>query len=141
MAITQTATTSYKVELLSALHNFTSHTFKIALYGAAAALDATTTVYTTAGEITGTGYTAGGMTLVVTPTYPLAVGTAAVVQFNAPTWTTATFTAYGALIYNATSGNRAVAVLNFGAPMSVTAGNFTLTMPTADANNALIRVV
>jgi hypothetical protein len=141
MAITQAAPTSFKLELLQAIHNFTSHTFKCALYGASASLDPTTTAYTATGEVSGTGYSAGGLALTVTPTYPQNVGTVAVVQFNAPTWTTATFTAYGALIYNSSAANRAVAVLYFGAPMSVTAGNFTLTMPTADANNAIIRVV
>jgi hypothetical protein len=141
MAIFQTATTSFKLELLEAIHNFTSHTFWMALYGSGAALDGTITAYTATGEISGAGYTAGGMALTVTPGYPLTVGTTAVVQFNSPTWSGATFTAYGALIYNASAANRSIAVLNFGAPMSVTAGNFSVLMPTADSNNAIVRVV
>ncbi len=142
MAITQAMCTSFKVELMQALHNFTNgsgNAFKIALYTSAATLGEGTTAYTTSGEVVGTGYTAGGVALTnVTPTYS---STTAYTDFsNDPQWTTATITARGALIYNTTSSNRAVVVLDFGSDKTSTAGTFTVVFPTANATDALIRI-
>ena len=141
MAITQAMPTSFKQELLTATHNFTLSTgdvFKIALYTSTATLGASTTLYSTTNEITGTGYTAGGNTLTnVTPTTS---GTTAFTDFADTTWTTATITANGALIYNSSKSNKAVAVLAFGSDKTSTAGDFTIVFPTADATNAIIRI-
>jgi len=141
MAITQAMCTSFKTELMTATHNFTASTgdtFKIALYTSSATLDATTTAYTTTYEVTGTGYTAGGNTLTnVTPT---SSGTTAFTSFANTTWTTATITARGALIYNSSKSNKSVCVLDFGSDKTSTAGNFTIVFPTADASNAIIRI-
>lgn len=141
MAITQSMCTSFKVELLQGVHNFTNTTgdvFKIALYTSSATLDSTTTTYTTTNEVVGTGYTAGGNTLTnVTPT---SSGTTAFTDFADTTWSTATITARGALIYNSTESDKAVAVLDFGSDKTSTAGNFTIVFPTADSANAIIRI-
>lgn len=141
MAITQAMCTTFKQELMQALHNFDSaggDTFKIALYTSSATLDASTTAYTTSNEVTGTGYTAGGNTLTnVTPNYS---GTTAYTDFADTTWSSASITARGALIYNSTNSNRAVCVLDFGADKTSTAGDFTIIFPTADASNAIIRI-
>ena len=141
MAISQAMCTSFKVELLQGVHNFTTSTgdvFKIALYTSSATLGASTTVYTTSNEVVGTGYTAGGNTLTnVTPT---SSGTTAFTDFADTTWSTATITARGALIYNSTEANKAVCVLDFGSDKTSTAGNFTVVFPTADASNAIIRI-
>jgi hypothetical protein len=147
MSIAQTVTTSFKTELLQAVHNFgptSPNTFKIALYTAAASLDATTTVYTTANEVSGAGYTAGGNTLVisVSPTSGLnnAMIPTAFVSFDNTTWATASFTARAALIYNATQGNKSVAVIDFGSDKSVNGTGFTIQFPTANANSAIVRI-
>ena len=141
MAISQAMCTSFKVELLTATHNFTNSTgdvFKIALYTSSATLGATTTAYTTSNEVTGTGYTAGGNTLTnVTPT---SSGTTAYTDFADTTWTSSTITANGALIYNSSKSNKAVAVLAFGADKTSTSGDFTIIFPTADATSAIIRI-
>lgn len=141
MAISQAMCTSFKVELLQGVHNFTASTgdtFKIALYTSSATLGASTTVYSTSDEVVGTGYTAGGNTLTnVTPT---SSGTTAFTDFADTTWSTATITARGALIYNSTEANKAVCVLDFGSDKTSTAGNFTIVFPTADATNAIIRI-
>lgn len=141
MAITQAMCTSFKVEILQAVHDFTNSTgdtFKIALYTSAATLDATTTAYSATNETSGTGYTAGGNTLTnVTPT---SSGTTAFTDFADTTWSTATITARGALIYNSSKSNKAVAVLDFGSDKTSTAGDFTIIFPTADASNAIIRI-
>lgn len=141
MAISQAMCTSFKVELMQALHNFTNgtgNTFKIALYTSSATLGATTTAYSATNEVSGSGYTAGGNTLTnVTPT---SSSTTAYTDFADTTWSTATITARGALIYNSTNADRAVAVLDFGADKSSTAGDFTIVFPTADASNAIIRI-
>ena len=147
MSISQTATTSFKVELLQAVHNFgptSANTFKVALYTAAANIGATTTVYTTVGEVVGTGYTAGGNTLVIStsPTSgnsSLGVPTA-FVSFTNSSWTGASFTARGALIYNSTQGNKSVAVLDFGADKIVYNDTFQIIFPTADATSAIVRI-
>jgi hypothetical protein len=147
MTIAQTATTSFKVELPQGIHNFgptSPDTFKLALYTAAANLDATTAVYTTAGEVVGAGYTAGGNTLVINVT-PVAANNLAGMptsfwSFANTTWSGATFTARGALIYNATEGNKSVAVLDFGADKTVSNTTFQIVFPTPDANSAIVRI-
>jgi hypothetical protein len=143
MAITQAMCTSFKVELLTGTHNFTNSTgdtFKIALYTSSATLDATTTAYTASNEVAnGNGYTTAGETLTnVTPT---SSSTTAYADFADVTWTTASFTARGALIYNDTaSGDPAVCVLDFGADYTATNGDFTVQFPTANATDAIIRI-
>ena len=141
MTIRQAMCSSFKTELLRGIHDFTTSTgdtFKMALYSASADLNDATTAYTTSGEITGTGYTAGGITL--SQVTPALVGSTAVVTFATATWPAATFSARGALIYNATESNRAVMVLDFGSVRSVSASTFTVAFPTADAYNAIIQV-
>jgi hypothetical protein len=147
MSIAQTTTTSFRVELLQAVHNFgptSPNTFKIALYTAAASLDATTTVYTTSNEVTGTGYTAGGNTLVIGTSPTSGNNTASIptayISFNNSSWPNATFTARAALIYNATQGNKTVAVLDFGSDKTVSNDTFQIVFPTADANSAIVRI-
>ena len=148
MAILQTATTSFKVELLQAVHNFgptTPNTFKVALYSAAANLGAATTVYSTTNEVpNGSGYTTGGNTLVisVSPTSGNNTGgvPTAFISFSNTSWTSATFTARAALIYNVTQGNKSVAVLDFGADKTVNNDTFQIIFPTADANSAIVRI-
>jgi hypothetical protein len=141
MAITQAMPTSFKVELMQALHNFTAstgNTFKIALYTSAVNLGATTTAYSATSEVSGTNYTAGGNTLTnITPT---SGGTVAFTDFNDTTWTSATITANGALIYNNTNQNRAVAVLAFGGDKTSTNGDFTIVFPAATSAAAIIRI-
>ena len=138
MAIASAVCTSFKRELLDALHDLDTDSFKIALYTSAATLGAATTVYTASGEITGTGYTAGGQTLAA-PAVTIS-GTTIIVDFDDPAWPAATITARGALIYNASKANRAVAVYDFGADKASTQGTFTVVLPTPDASNALIRL-
>jgi len=143
MAITQAMATSFKVGILDGVFDFgtgTSQVFKIALYTASATLDATTTAYTTSNEVTGTGYTAGGNTLVVSQV-PTSTGTTAFLDFADSTWSSATITARGALIYLANgTTNPAVCVLDFGSDKTSTNGNFTVIFPAADASNAIIRI-
>lgn len=139
MAITQAMCTSFKVDLLDGEQDFGADTFKIALFTSAATLDASTTAYSTTNETTGTGYTAGGNTLTVSTT-PTSSGTTAYISFANTTWSTASITARGALIYNSTNANKAVAVLDFGADKTSTAGDFTINFPTADASSAIIRI-
>lgn len=141
MAITQAIATSFKVELMTGTHDFTTSTgdtFKIALYTSSATLDATTTAYSATNEISGTGYTAGGATL--TNVTPVSSGTTAYIDFSDVSWTSASFTCRGALIYNSTDSNKAVAVLDFGGDQTVSSGTFTVQWPTADASNAIIRI-
>lgn len=142
MSITQTLTTSFKVELLQGVHNFgptSPDTFKIALYASTATLDATTTAYNSSGEATGTGYTAGGSTLTISTT-PTFGGTTAYVSFDDASWPLSSITAGGALIYNASKANRAVAVLNFGGNKSSIGGTFLVQFPTATSTSAIIRI-
>ena len=150
MAISQTLATSFKVEILDGIHNFgvgvirastAADTFKIALYSTLATINDTTTVYTTQDEVTGTGYTAGGNTLVISqvPTSTSAE-TTAWLNFDNSSWTTASFSADGALIYNSTQGNKAVAVLNFGGTKTATAQTFTVTFPASTSDAAIIRI-
>jgi len=146
MAITQAMCSSFKQELLQGQHDFTAstgHTFKLALYTSSATLGASTTDYATTNEVSGTGYSAGGGTLTnVTPTLD---GTTAITDFADLTFSTATITANGALIYNTTTGGGSsttdsVIVLAFGGDKTSTAGDFTIQFPTADASNAIIRI-
>jgi hypothetical protein len=138
MAITQTFVTSCKAELLGAIHDFDTDTFKIALYTSAATLGAATTVYATTNEVVGTGYSAGGATLsggTITTS-----GTGACATFNDPVWANSTLTARGALIYNSSKSNRAVCVLDFGADKVTASTNFSVIMPVATLATALIQV-
>jgi hypothetical protein len=141
MAIIQTQTTSFKRELYEGVHNFLVDTFKIALYTSSADLGNNTTQYTTVGEVTGGGYTAGGITL--TGALVSANSNTAYITFNSPiTWTNVTFTTRGALIYNSSKGNKAVAVYNFGQDMTpgLTA-ILNLVLPNNTAEEALIRAL
>jgi hypothetical protein len=143
MAISQALCTSFKVALLNGEMDFssdTSLTFKVALYTSSATLDATTTAYSATNEVSGTGYTAGGNAITIS-TNPTSSGTTAYLDFSDTTWSSASITARGALIYNANgTTNPAVAVLDFGADKTSTAGDFTIVWPTADASNAIIRI-
>ena len=145
MAITSAICTSFKVELLKGVHNFTAttgNTFKIALYDSDATLGAGSTAFTTSEEITntsGTAYTSGGATL--TSVTPVASSTTAVCDFDDVSFSSASFTANGALIYNSSaSGNPAVCAIAFGSDKTATNGTFTIQFPTADATNAIIRL-
>jgi hypothetical protein len=152
MAISQAMVTSFKVEILDGVHAFGSSVvraseapdvFKLALYTSSATLDATTTAYTTtlSDEVSssGTNYPTGGLTLTVSQV-PTSSSTTAYLDFDDLTFPSATLTAAGALIYNATQDNKAVAVLSFGGDKTSTAGNFTIQFPTADASNAILRI-
>ena len=150
MSIGQTLTTSFKVQILDGIHNFgvgvirattAADTFKIALYSTLATLNSTTTVYTTQDEVTGTGYVAGGNTLVISQA-PTSTNTETVawLNFENSSWANATFSADGALIYNSTQGNKAVAVLNFGSTKTTTNQTFTVTFPASTSSAALIRI-
>ena len=139
MAITQAMCTSFKTEILGGTHDLDTDVIKIALFTSAATLGATTTAYSSTNEVaSGSGYTTGGNTLagaVISSS-----GTTAFVDFSDSTWSSASFTARGALIYNSSKANRAVAVLDFGADKTSTNGDFVVQFPTADASNAIIRI-
>ena len=136
MSFTQGQCTIFKQNLLNGLENFTSGTYKIALYTSLANLDNTTTAYTTTGEVSGSGYTAGGQTLVNIPPASNTQQNAAYISFNNAVWTSASFTTRGALIYNGTT-NAAVCVLDFGSDKTAS-GSFTVTFPTATSTTAVI---
>ena len=138
MPITQGMCSSFKQQILLAEHDMDTDVFKIALYTSAANLDASTTVYTTSNEVTGTGYTAGGNTL--TGATVTLTGTTAFVDFSDTSWSTATITARGALIYNSSKSNKAAIVLDFGSDKTSTGGTFTIQFPVNDATNAIIRI-
>ena len=144
MAISSAICTSFKQEILVGTHNFTAtsgDTFKIALFTSDATLGASTTAYSTSNEITnssGTAYTAGGATL--TSVTPTTSGTTAFCDFADVSYTSASFTANGALIYNDDQSDKAVAVIAFGGDKTVSSGTFTIQFPTADASNAIIRI-
>ena len=141
MAIIQTLTTSFKVELAQGLHNFTASTgdvFKMALYTANADLGASTTAYTAAGESSGTNYTAGGIAL--TNITPLSSGFTGYWSFDDLTFSNVTLTCAGALIYNSTNGNRAVCVLNFGSTVTKTGQDLTITFPPMGATDSILRI-
>jgi len=134
--------TSFKKELLEAKHNFLNSggsTFNLALYTNSASFTAATTAYTSSNEVSGTGYTAKGAAL--TRVDPSTSGTTALTDFSDLTFSTATVTARGALIFNdSASGDPTVVVLDFGGDKTSTAGDFTVVFPTADASNAIIRI-
>jgi len=144
MANTSAICSSFKVELLKGVHNFTAttgNTFKLALYTSSATLGAGTTAYSTSNEITntsGTAYTAAGATL--TSVTPTSDSTTAVCDFADVSYTSASFTANGALIYNSSDSNAAVCAIAFGSDKTATNGTFTIQFPTADATNAIIRL-
>ena len=137
MAISQAMCTSFKAEILDEGHDLVADTIKIALYTSSASLGAATTAYSTTNEITGTGYTAGGVTLgskVVSTS-----GTTAYFDSADPSWTSASFTANGALIYNDTNSDKAIAVLAFGGDFTVAGGTFQIVFPAA-GTAAIIRI-
>jgi len=149
MAIAQALCTTFKKELLTATHNFATNgnAFKLALFAeggggkssTTATLGAASTVYVTTGEVANSGsYAAGGG--VLTKVAPTNAGTTAITDFADLSFTTATITAMGALIYNDTNGDKAVAVLDFTSNKTSTSGTFTIQFPTADASNAIIRI-
>jgi hypothetical protein len=142
MAIVQAPCTSFKQELAQGVHNFSAvggDTFKLALYTSAAVLGASTTVYTTTGEASGTGYTAGG--LVLTNLGVSTSGSIAYFSFVSPaTFTGVTLTCRGALIYNSSKSNKAVCVLNFGDDISAAGQNIQVTFPPVNASSAIIRI-
>ena len=144
MAITQGMADSFKVQILSGQQNLVSGggTYKVALYTSAASLGNATTAYTASNEVSSasSNYTAGGNTLTVS-TSPTSTGNVAFMSFANTSWTNANITSAGALIYNATTtANTSVAVLSFGGDKTATNGTFTLIFPTADANNAILRI-
>lgn len=139
--ISTSLTTSFKKELLEGLHNFKNpggDTFKIALYTSSSTLGSQTTVYTSDNEVSGTGYTAGGATL--TCVSPASSGTTGYATFEDISWPSATITANGALIYNASKSNAAVMTLAFGSDKSVQNSTFEVKFPVANATNAIVRV-
>jgi len=147
MTIAQTSTTSFKVELLQAVHNFgptTPNTFKIALYTAASDIGPATTAYTATNEVVGTGYTAGGNTLAISTDPTSGNNDASIptafVSFSNTSWASSSITARGALIYNSTQGNKSVAVLDFGADKTTANATFLIAFPTADASSAIVRI-
>jgi len=144
MAITSAVCNSFKAEVLQALHNFTAssgNTFKLALYTSSATLNKSTTAYSTSNEISntsGSAYVASGKALTsVTPA--LSTDTACC-KFANTSWTSASFTARGCLIYNSTNSNKAVCVVNFGSDKTVTSGTFTIEFPAQTAGNAIIQI-
>ena len=140
MAITQAMATSFKVSLLNGGQNFSSNTFKLALYTSSATINENTTAYSVTNEVAATGnYTAGGNTLSVSVT-PTNSGNVAFISFSNTSWANSTITAAGALIYNANASNAAVCVLSFGGDKTSTNGTFAINFPTADATNAIIRL-
>ena len=135
--IVQTQTTSFKAELYEGIHDLIDDTIKIALFNANADLTANTTAYSTNQEVTGIGYTAGGNTL--TGATVRSSGTTAYVSFDNTSWSSASFTSRGALIYNSSKANRSVAVLNFGSDKIVANGTLTIEFPSNDVTSAIIR--
>ena len=141
MAITQAVCTSFKQEILVEGHDFTNgaDTFKIALYSSSATLSAATTAYSATNEVSDSGtYSAGGGSL--TSATPTTSGTTAICDFTDISFTSATITARGALVYNSTNSNKAVCVLDFGGDKTSTSGTFTIQFPAADASNAILRL-
>jgi hypothetical protein len=129
---------SFKQQILLGEHDLDTDVIKIALYTSAATLSAATTAYSTSDEVVGVGYTAGGNTL-AGATVSL-TGTTAFVDFSDTTWTTATITARGALIYNSSKSDKAIAVLDFGSDKTSTAGDFVVQFPANDSSSAIIRI-
>ena len=142
MAITSAICNSFKTEILTGTHNFTAssgNTFNLALYTSSASLGASTTAYTTSNEVSGSGYTAKGNAL--TSVTPALSTDTAVCDFADTSFTSASFTARGCLIFNdSATGDPAVCAIDFGADKTVTSGTFTIQFPAADASNAIIRI-
>ena len=145
MAITSCVVNSFKTEMLKGLHSFDTsgatpagNVFKIALYTSSATLGTTTTAYSATNEISGSGYSAGGNTL--TNTGVGTTTTTSFTDFSDTSWTSASFTARGCLIYNSTNANKAVCAINFGANKTVTSGTFTIQFPAQTAGNAIIQI-
>ena len=139
MAITQAVCNSFKQELLQGLHDLDGHTLKLALYTSSATLGPTTTAFSTTNESSGTNYTSGGAT--ISNVAVSVSGTVAFVDFDDVSFSSATISdAAGALIYNSSASNRAIAVLDFGGTKSVSSGTLTVTLPSASATTALIRI-
>jgi|TARA_Y100000289_G_scaffold60007_1_gene66619 hypothetical protein len=141
MAISSAVCNSFKQEILVGTHNFTAssgNTFKIALYTSSASMGASTTAYSTSNEISGTGYSAGGATL--TSSTPVLDGSTAVCDFADVSFTSASFTANGCLIYNDTQSDKAVCVVAFGGDKTVSSGTFTIQFPAAAASTAIVRI-
>ena len=136
MASFQTQTLSFRQEMLQGVHNLLTDTLKMALYTSASNINEDTTVYTTTAEVSGGGYSAGGQT--ITGAQISASNGIVYVTFNNVVWTPATFTTAGALIYNASKGNKSIAVLSFGADKTAS-GTFTVQMPPNTSNSALLR--
>lgn len=137
MAITQAMCTSFKADILNKEQDLEADTLKIALYTSSATLGATTTAYSTTNEVSGTGYSPGGVTL--TSKTVQTTGTTAYFDAADPEWTSASFTARGALIYNSTNADKAIAVLDFGGDFTVSSGTFRIVFPAAGAS-AIIRI-
>jgi hypothetical protein len=138
MAISQAMCTSFKSELFGGTHDMDTDVIKIALYTSSATLSAATTAYSATNEVSGTGYSAGGATM--TGAVITTSGTTALLDFTDPVWETATITARGALIYNSSKANRAIAVLDFGSDKTTTAADFTVQLPAATATAAILRI-
>lgn len=138
MAITSAVCNSFKQELFGGIHDVDTDVIKMALYTSAATLGASTTSYTTSNEVVGVGYVAGGNTL--TGATISLDGSVAIVDFSDTTWSSATITARGAMIYNSSKSNKAIAVIDFGADKTSTNGSFVVQMPVADASNAIVRI-
>ena len=142
MAITSAICNSFKTEILKGVHNFTASsgdTFNLALYTSSATLNKSTTAYTTSEEVSGSGYTAKGNAL--TSVTPALSTDTAVCDFADTSFTSASFTARGCLIFNEdATGDPAVCAIDFGGDKTVTSGTFTIQFPTADASNAIIRI-
>lgn len=136
MPIVQGATSSFKLDLVQAVHNFATDTFRVALYRSVADIGPNTTAYTSAGEVTGPAYTAGGQ--VLTGVSANLSGRTVHISFNNPVWPGVAITARGAMIYNASKANRSVAILDFGA--DITRANFTINFPPNTATSAVIRI-
>ena len=141
MAISSAICNSFKQEILVGTHNFTAssgNTFKLAMFTSSASLGAGTTAYSTSNEISGTGYTAGGQAL--TSVTPVLDGSTAVCDFADISFTSASFTANGCLIYNDTQSDKAVCVVAFGGDKTVSSGTFTIQFPAAAASTAIVRI-
>lgn len=139
MAITQAVCNSFKQELLQGLHDLDGHTLKLALYTSSATLGPTTTAFSTTNESSGTNYSSGGAT--ISNVAVSLSGTVAFVDFDDVSFSSATISdAAGALIYNSSASNRAIAVLDFGGTKSVSGGTLTVSLPSASATTALIRI-
>ena len=138
MAITQAMCTQFKRDVMLGLHDLDSDTIRIALFTSSATLNATTTAYATTNEISGAGYTAGGVTLASASV--VNNSTSGCFDSDDPSWTSATFTARGALIYNDTESDLAIAVLDFGGDFTVAGGTFKIVFPAQTASNAIVRI-